>query len=222
MVSDQVRAFLSDPEAIFNADDLRLTGVEQRKALLRDAAELAAQWPNLVASEQRRALAVLVRRVQVSDGGIDIHFVPSRLPKAIQLWRGQTPVPENDDERAHQPLVRSVSVRLQRIEKSGRLLVPGAAQSAAHLNEPLRKLLARAHQLQSMLATTTSLEELAGQVGVTPKRAASVLRLSWLAPSIVEAILNGKQPPQLTADKLVRLSRLPTDWRDQQTALGFR
>jgi site-specific DNA recombinase len=45
--------------------------------------------------------------------------------------------------------------------------------------------------------------------------------LAFLAPDIVAAILTGKQPPALTANKLMTDTRLPLDWRDQRVALGF-
>ena len=50
-----------------------------------------------------------------------------------------------------------------------------------------------------------------------------VLRLAWLAPDIVAAIVNGRQPRQLTAKTLMRLTaRLPADWAEQRKLLGFR
>jgi hypothetical protein len=50
-----------------------------------------------------------------------------------------------------------------------------------------------------------------------------LLHLPWLAPDITTAIVNGRQPPQLTAKKLMRLTpRLPVDWAAQRTLLGFR
>jgi hypothetical protein len=42
----------------------------------------------------------------------------------------------------------------------------------------------------------------------------------WL-PDIVRAILNGKQPPELTARKLLNDMRLPLDWNEQRRSLGF-
>jgi hypothetical protein len=48
------------------------------------------------------------------------------------------------------------------------------------------------------------------------------LRLPSLAPDIIAAIVNGKNPPQLTAKKLMRLSlELPVDWTEQRKLLGF-
>jgi site-specific DNA recombinase len=50
-----------------------------------------------------------------------------------------------------------------------------------------------------------------------------LLRLPWLAPDITTAIVNGRQPTQLNAMKLMRLTAgLPIDWVEQRTLLGFR
>jgi hypothetical protein len=46
-------------------------------------------------------------------------------------------------------------------------------------------------------------------------------RTSYLAPDITQAILEGSQPRDLTAEKLLAHSRLPLAWHDQRTALGF-
>ena len=51
--------------------------------------------------------------------------------------------------------------------------------------------------------------------------AARLIRLNYLAPDIVAAILDGKQPVDLTANKLMADTRLPLDWRAQRAALGF-
>ena len=51
---------------------------------------------------------------------------------------------------------------------------------------------------------------------------AVLVRLSYLSPEIVRAILAGQQPVELTPTRLVLLSRtLPHDWREQRRLLGF-
>jgi hypothetical protein len=49
----------------------------------------------------------------------------------------------------------------------------------------------------------------------------ALVRLSYLAPDIIQAILDGRQPRNLTPDKLLAHSRLPLAWHDQRTTLGF-
>ncbi len=49
-----------------------------------------------------------------------------------------------------------------------------------------------------------------------------LVRLSYLSPEIVRAILAGQQPVELTPTRLVMLSRnLPYDWQEQRRLLGF-
>ena len=50
----------------------------------------------------------------------------------------------------------------------------------------------------------------------------TLLRLPWLAPDITTAIINGRKPPQLTAQTLMRLTpRLPAGWAEQRKLLGL-
>ena len=62
---------------------------------------------------------------------------------------------------------------------------------------------------------------LAEREGVSPSYFTRLVRLSYLAPDITHAILDGRQPRDLTAEKLLEHSRLPLAWHDQRTALGF-
>ena len=48
-----------------------------------------------------------------------------------------------------------------------------------------------------------------------------MLRLAFLAPDIVEAMIEGTQPPDLTAKRLIRREDLPLDWHEQRRRLGF-
>lgn len=46
-------------------------------------------------------------------------------------------------------------------------------------------------------------------------------RLRFLAPDIITAIIEGRQPVELTARTLLRIAELPTDWVEQRRVLGF-
>ncbi|WP_164867719.1 hypothetical protein [Rhodovarius crocodyli] len=48
-----------------------------------------------------------------------------------------------------------------------------------------------------------------------------VVRLAWLAPDIVKAIVEGRQPMELTAKRLLENSRLPPCWKEQRQHLGM-
>ena len=48
-----------------------------------------------------------------------------------------------------------------------------------------------------------------------------LLRIAYLAPDIVAAILDGRQPVQLNRQRLARATNLPLDWHGQRQMLGF-
>lgn len=53
---------------------------------------------------------------------------------------------------------------------------------------------------------------------MTDRYVGHILRCAFLAPDLVEAILQGHQPPELTLDQM--LHNLLLDWAKQREALG--
>jgi site-specific DNA recombinase len=87
----------------------------------------------------------------------------------------------------------------------------------------LVKLLIRARRFNAALLDSEGVRfaALAKRQGVSPSYFTRLVRLSFLAPDIIEAFLDGRQPRDLTADKLLAHSRLPLTWHEQRTVLGF-
>ncbi|MBT2134637.1 recombinase family protein [Croceibacterium sp. LX-88] len=48
-----------------------------------------------------------------------------------------------------------------------------------------------------------------------------LLRISWLAPDITNAIIEGRQPVELTGRTLLRATNIPLDWSEQRAFFGF-
>jgi len=89
----------------------------------------------------------------------------------------------------------------------------------------LLRIVARAHDIQSRLVRNIqlSVHDIARQERVSAAYIYILLRLAWLAPDITTVIVNGRQPLQLNAMKLMRFtSRLSSDWTQQRALLGFR
>ncbi len=66
-----------------------------------------------------------------------------------------------------------------------------------------------------------SVRDLAERHGVNQGDVSRILPLGLLAPDIVEAILAGRQPIELTAKRLKRMRDLPVSWAEQRQVLGF-
>jgi hypothetical protein len=120
--------------------------------------------------------------------------------------------------------ILSVPVRVRRAGREIRMLINGADPfTAVKPNARLIKLLVKARRFNATLAHSDGVPfaALAEREGVSPSYFTRVVRLSYLAPDITQAILDGHQPRDLTADKLLERSRLPLAWHDQRSALGF-
>jgi site-specific DNA recombinase len=88
----------------------------------------------------------------------------------------------------------------------------------------LLKAIARAHRWFDDLVAgrVNSMAEIGKREGVPKNYVSWLIRLAFLAPEIVEAIIRGDQPPDLTAQTLIsRRIDLPLEWQAQKTALRF-
>ncbi len=88
-------------------------------------------------------------------------------------------------------------------------------------DETLVQAVARAHSWIQLLSDGThgSIEELATSINLNPKVVRKSIRLAFIPPDIIEAILDGKQPPTMTLSELH--ATLPLSWSAQRKALGF-
>ena len=87
----------------------------------------------------------------------------------------------------------------------------------------LIKLIVKANAAREALDRSEhqTLAELAAEQGYTRDYFAVLLRLSYLAPDITAAILDGRQPVQLNRQRLARAANLPLEWQAQREMLGF-
>jgi hypothetical protein len=126
----------------------------------------------------------------------------------------------NDDETQ----ILSVPIRLRRTGREITMRIDGTDPfTTAKPDARLIKLLIRARRFNAALVGSDGVPfaALAKRQGVSPSYFTRLVRLSYLAPDITQAILDGRQPPDLTADKLLADSRLPLAWHEQRGVLGF-
>jgi site-specific DNA recombinase len=207
LVVDSVRAFLADGTRVHDAvAGLGLDGNDLRLALPNAAARAVDLDPS--------PLRDLIKRVDVLDERVDIYIALDGLhPAAAAKMVGSRPC------RISVP-----TVRLRR-GKEVRLLIP-ASDGALHASpDPaLIKLLANAFAAREAIDTATSITTLADVArtsGYSLEYFTLLLRLSMLAPDVVAAIHEGRQPPSLNRQRLARTTNLPVEWQAQRTALGF-
>jgi hypothetical protein len=120
-----------------------------------------------------------------------------------------------------------VNVPLKLKKRGGRkeVVLPQAFAAESPMRpshqEALVIAIARAHRWQKLLdeGKFESISDLAREIGLDPSFAARLLRLTLLAPDIVEAILTGDEPSGLSLTTLTK--QLPLLWNDQKELLGL-
>src|SRR6516225_1390106 len=216
IVTSRLRRWLLDPSSIYKVTRLR-DPLAQRRLVAR-AAEVGKSWLELPAARRRAVLTALIERIDVGADQIDIHLRATRLGALLDV---ATPLPSATDNETQ---ILSVPIRLRRAGREITIRIDGTDPFAtAKPDTRLIKLLIRAHRFNTALVGSDSLPfaALAKREGVSPSYFTRLVRLSYLAPEIAQAILDGRQPRDLTADKLLAHSRLPLAWHEQRSVLGF-
>ncbi|MFY9737319.1 MAG: hypothetical protein WAL02_19690 [Rhodoplanes sp.] len=94
-----------------------------------------------------------------------------------------------------------------------------AAAARPEVDGTLLKAVARAFRWRKLLdaGMYNSIKEIAAKEKIDPSYVGDVLRLTLLAPDIIEMILDGRQPPALQFEGLRK--SLPLLWDEQRRAI---
>jgi hypothetical protein len=196
LVSDRVHRWLLDPGSIDRSTAARLADPSIQHRRVARAAEIGKHWPELPVARKRAVLTTLIERIDVRVDRIDLRLRPPRL---AALLDGPDTSPQG-------------------------VVIDGTDPFAtAKPNARLVKLLLRARRFNAALTQGEGIAfaALTEREGVSRSYFTRLARLGYLAPDITQAILDGRQPRDLTPEKLLEHSRLPLAWHDQRIVLGF-
>jgi DNA invertase Pin-like site-specific DNA recombinase len=160
-----------------------------------------------------KALAAVVNRIELS---------PLRL-RVILSAAALVPANPGAFDAKEAVLIRDVPLRIKRRGVEMRFVMEGPPASPTNCDPVLLKEIRRAHRCFDALVSgqVRSVAQLATVEGISDRYVSSLLPLAFLAPDIVEAIASGRQPPDLTAHRLIRTVDLPMAWAAQKRLLGL-
>jgi site-specific DNA recombinase len=223
LIENRLAAFLSTQTEVFAAIEPEVTDAMESSGLIARAAEFAGSWPELAPAERRRMLLALLARVDIHRDSVEIRVLARGL---VSILRGEN----NSLDRKHpaeqnpRTIIWTIPVRLRRTGIEKRLLIDGATSAERrHPDHSLCRLLVQAHQYHGMLMRSEgkTITQLAQDAHVSGSYFTRALRLSFLAPEILQAILRNRHPIELNAKRLVNKTRLPVAWDAQRALLGI-
>ena len=191
LVLDRLRAlFASGVEVGDAVAPLGLDASIQR-ALLDRLAKLAERWTKLASLELRELVHSVVQQIRIGDTQVSVWLDRTALAPSVMSDAARKPT---DGVPPVEPFVLSMTASLRRAGKGVRLVIGAGAVKA--IDDGLAALIARAVATRNMLLAgrDDSIEAMASRLGVRRDYVAVLVRLSYLSPEIVRAILVGQQP----------------------------
>ena len=171
--------------------------------------ERATAWIEKLRSNARgEALRALVDRVDLTRDGFNLTL---RLPTSLE------------DPADTLTLNQFVPLTMKKRGVELRLVIQNEPSSSSKVDTVLLKTIARAQRWfdQLLSGEVKSLTAIATREGLDYRFVGKIIRLAFLAPEIVEAIAEGRQPPEFSTELLTKRIRLPLDWSDQRRLLNI-
>lgn len=163
--------------------------------------------------DQRRWVRLIVSGVALAQDQITLSVSTAGLASALGS--------PNTDHNLPM-LVLPIATELRRCGKGKRVIIGEAM--AETIDPTLVRLIQDAFAIRNAVLADTreTLNEITARRGKSNGYLTALMRLTYLAPSIIGDILRGRQPPELSAKGLLRTSAsLPLDWSSQHVHLRF-
>ncbi len=215
LILRELRGFLSDTLKISEAFASFQLDANSLDHALKISEKLAYNLQSLSQSDLKELLQKIIQRITISQNEICLTLAPDQILKVLG-------VELKGEQLIVKPITLTVEAMLRRAGKGKRLIITNAPP--AEINDDLIELIREAISVRQKLLSNPELciESLTAQLDLYKGRITSLVKLSWLAPKIMRAILEGRQPLDLTPSKLLRLAKdLPLSWDDQLRLLGI-
>lgn len=149
----------------------------------------------------------LINRIDIAPGRVEINLNAQYLSALFNLEESSINVEALTFKLPFQTRKRGVETKL---------IIGHVEPEKDHT---LIRNLATAHKWFEMIKAGKSLDDVAKQDNTSRRRIQQIIAFVFLAPDIVQMILDGCQPIGLTSEWMLR-HKLPNDWQDQRALIA--
>ena len=210
-------AFLGDRRRLTEALGVTNAPVEQQQGLEAKARNIQTRLREIEFGGRQSLFVGMVERIDLGKGWIRVTLFQKGL---TTLLMGEE-TPAQDRNGASPTFEIPVSLKKRGVEL--KLVLSDGRSPDPQPDSTLIALIRQADEWMTDLrrGQAISVRDLARQKAVDRGDVSKALPLFYLAPDIIQAILEGRQPVDLTASRLKRISALPVSWAEQRQLLGF-
>lgn len=217
LVANQMRDLCANPNRLMQELEQLEVDPDERRSIAEDVQRLVR-----LQDQDERAWINLGREIiqKIVVGPTEIR-ITTDLRKLATASAQSRERPRSQLSDIIRPLILElvVPVRVTRAGRNKSMVVLDSDGSHRLVNENMILAVARALKWDHEVRGGGSLNAIARREGVSTTYATRIMPLAFLAPDIVEAIYEGRQPVDLKVKALS--ANLPLDWAAQRRALGF-
>jgi len=224
-VTERLQEFLRSDAQLFDELSATAEGPAVLHQLLAGAKKLAARLSPLPADDLRDLLTCVLQRVIIQENNIQVMIRKSDLRELLehgdQIIAASLVVLRRPTEPA-ELLCLTIEAKRKRYGGEIHLVVPPHSNAPVrHPRPALIKAVVRGHAWYEKVleGKVADMRSLARETGLTPHYVRNVFTCAFLAPDIVEAILEGRQPLTLKFEHLYK--NIPLSWAEQREQFGF-
>lgn len=217
LVLDRLRAVFASETDVGEALSCFDLDASTLRSALSTAKQLAETWADLPSNKVRELVHSVVETAEIQDEKIVISL--KRKAAASVLCGNAVSAPVIGEPGTFE---LEIEAKLRRVGKGIRLVIGG--DIAEKPNGQMAALMHDAHATRVALMTgrDSTIDAMAQRLGIKRDYLSVHMRLTYLAPDIVRALVSGQYPAELAPTRLVSLCKdLPHDWQLQRAVLGF-
>ncbi|ODS01872.1 hypothetical protein AUC71_02960 [Methyloceanibacter marginalis] len=213
VILKQISELLTDQSRIWALFKKAKLSHQEAVTGLKRGNELALNLQRQPSDVVRQLLLHLVKQVVVHEDRIATELRVESLLKQLA---------KSGANQAGIMIMLTTPCLFRRRGSEMRLVIGDRYGTEGRPDHTLIAAIVRAHAWwQELCGGKVSLKKLADRERSDERYVARVLKLSFLSPDITAAILEGRQPPNLTADMLIKMPDCPSSWALQRSRLDF-
>jgi hypothetical protein len=219
LVSARLRSLFQSDREVIDQLGLPTDTPALTEQLITAARKLSSPWLSPPPMKIHELVRRTIKRVVVHHEKVELYASRCELRDVLTEDRSTGAGQVRGDDL----FVLEAMAKLKRCGGEMRLVLSLNAddETPGRIVPSLLKAIARAHDWRERIVNGSAgdLRSLAQQAKVDARYLSRVLECAFLAPDIVVAVLEGRQPQDLSAQKLWR--NLPVNWSEQRKRLGF-
>jgi site-specific DNA recombinase len=206
-IAVEAARILSEPETIAKVVKSAHADRRQTQTLIQRLNSFAKQLQD--EDHQAEALSRVVQRVEVAEKAMVIQLSVAAVVPQVSFAEGDGLI------------CREISLQLKRRGIETKLIIGGIEHRTTTTDPALIKLLSRAVRWwKSLESGEASIESIAKRENLSERYLRDIIRLTFLAPDIIEGVVRGEQTDAIHWKGLMCHPVLPLSWREQASSLG--